>query len=82
MSDACWFVILEAMCYELPVLSSREIVIPDIVEEGKTGFLVQKNDHQALAEKIKQLLHDEELRIMLMENSRKRFLEKYTRYIF
>ena len=36
--------------------------VPEVVEDGVTGFLVPARDHEALAERIVGLLHDPALR--------------------
>ena len=46
-------VLLEAMQFGLPIISTLEGGIPDIVEEGKTGLLVPQQDPSALSEKMK-----------------------------
>ncbi|MEO7802397.1 MAG: glycosyltransferase family 4 protein [Ginsengibacter sp.] len=45
-------VLLEAMDYALPVISTPEGGIADIVSEGETGFLVPQKDALALADKL------------------------------
>ncbi len=71
-------VILEAMEFALPVISTQEGGIPDIVVEGETGFLVEKNNAYNLAEKIEFLVKNEELAIKMGEKGRKRFLSNFT----
>lgn len=48
-------VLLEALRHERPVVASRVGGIPDIVEEGRTGWLVPPRDAAALAGRILQL---------------------------
>jgi glycosyltransferase involved in cell wall biosynthesis len=50
--------VIEAGMAGLPVISTLHGGIPDIVIEGKTGFLVAENDIQAMAEKMKLLAAD------------------------
>ena len=56
-------VIVEAMACGLPVVSYSCPYGPkEIIHEGKDGFLVPVNDEKMLAERICQLITDEELR--------------------
>ena len=48
-------VLLEALKHERPVVASRVGGIPDIVEEGRTGWLVPPGDAAALADRILEL---------------------------
>ncbi len=41
--------ILEAAAAGLPVISTRHAGIPDVVEDGKTGFLVKEHDVKGMA---------------------------------
>ena len=70
-------VLLEAMMFQLPVIASEWRGIPDIVT-NKTGFLVPVKDEKKLAEKIFELIKDENLRKQMGLNARNRYLEKYT----
>jgi len=54
--------ILEAMAARLPVISTPIAGTPEEVLEGKTGFLVQPGDKDALAGRLIQLLNDNALR--------------------
>ncbi len=45
-------VILEAMAMGKPVLGSRIGGIPEQGEDGKTGFLLEMGDKEALANKM------------------------------
>ena len=53
--------ILEAMAYGLPVVSCSVGGIPALISEGKTGFLVEPGDVDAMVEKLLLLLNDEAL---------------------
>ncbi|MDD1680270.1 MAG: glycosyltransferase [Methanoregula sp.] len=48
-------VLLEAMSRGLPVIGSTTGGIPDIIEDGKNGFLLPCESHEILAEKINRL---------------------------
>jgi glycosyltransferase involved in cell wall biosynthesis len=51
-SEAISRVLLEWMASGKPVVATRVGIIPEIVQEGMTGFLVPADDPQAMAEKI------------------------------
>ena len=62
--------ILEAMSYSLPVISTRVGGIPEIIINGKNGFLINPGDKEALYESIIKLKNSEELRIKMGELSK------------
>jgi glycosyltransferase involved in cell wall biosynthesis len=70
--------IIEAMQFCLPVVSTFEGGIPDIVEDSKTGFLVPPKDSHALAQKLEILINDPELRRQMGITGRKRYEENFT----
>ncbi|MBI4437189.1 MAG: glycosyltransferase [Candidatus Omnitrophica bacterium] len=53
-------VLLEAQAMGKPVIGTRVGGIPEVIQEGKTGYLVPPKDPQALAEKLLLLLKDPE----------------------
>ncbi|MFA5299569.1 MAG: glycosyltransferase family 4 protein, partial [Lutibacter sp.] len=71
-------VLLEAMQFSLPVVSTFEGAIPEIVENGKTGFLVKQKDAVALAEKIELLINNEALRQEMGQAGCEKFKKEYT----
>ena len=80
--DVWGLVLLEAMQASKPVVASREGAIPEIVDDGVTGFLVEKGNPRQIAEKIKLLIESESLRTRMGEEGRKKFLRKYTYDVF
>ncbi len=52
-------VFLEAMAYKTPCIGCKKDAMPEIIEEGKSGFTVPINNHLQLADKIEYLLSDE-----------------------
>lgn len=54
--------VLEAMSYGIPVISTPVGGIPEAVEDGKSGFLIQPGDTKALAEKISYLIRNPRIR--------------------
>src|SRR4030095_14446925 len=77
-SESFGIVLIEAMMFELPVVSTAWRGIPGIVEEGITGFLTKIKDPAAVARRLKQLLDDEQLRISMGREGRERYLEEFT----
>ena len=59
-TETLGLVVLEAMCSGLPVIASRAGGIPDMIQDGVSGFLVDSDD-QAIA-RIGELLHSALLR--------------------
>lgn len=61
--------LMEAMALRIPVIGSAVYGIPELIEDERTGYLVQPNDPSALASRIKQLLLDPKLRESLAERA-------------
>ena len=64
------FVIAEGMAARKPVVATRVGGIPELVEDGRTGFLVERGDSKAMAEKLLVLLDDARLRRDMGERGR------------
>lgn len=69
--------VLEAAAHGLPVISTPVGGIPDAVEDGVNGFLIQPGDYKALAEKIDLLANDKDLREKMGRESYKIAKEKF-----
>jgi glycosyltransferase involved in cell wall biosynthesis len=70
-------VVLEAAATAKPIVGTRHSGIPEIVADGKTGFLVTERDVGALADRIHSLLANLELRRRMGEAGRKRIEERF-----
>jgi glycosyltransferase involved in cell wall biosynthesis len=70
-------VLLEAMQFSLPIVSTYEGGIPEIIEEGKTGFLVQQMDAGALADKLEILIKNPELRSQMGALARAKYEQEF-----
>jgi len=82
LNDAFPVVILEAMQFGIPVIASIEGAIPDIIEDGINGFLVEKNKPEQITSKLIQLIDNPDLRIDMGKNGKTKFLNNYTLEIF
>lgn len=71
-------VLLEAMEYGLPCISTFEGGIPSVVEDAKTGFLVPQRDANVLSDKMAYFIEHPEMRSVMGDNGRKRFLSCFT----
>jgi colanic acid/amylovoran biosynthesis glycosyltransferase len=69
--------IMEAMAMELPLVSTWHSGIPELVEDGVSGFLVPEHDRDALANRIERLLGDRELRLGFGRAGRERVGRDY-----
>jgi glycosyltransferase involved in cell wall biosynthesis len=56
LSEGLGRVVVEAMATGLPVVGSQVGGIPEMVEEGVTGFLVRPGDETMLAERLRWIL--------------------------
>lgn len=61
--------ILETMAMGIPNISTRIASIPEVLNDGENGYMITPGDIDALTEKLKQLILDEELRIKFSNNS-------------
>ncbi|NJL40023.1 MAG: colanic acid biosynthesis glycosyltransferase WcaL [Leptolyngbyaceae cyanobacterium SM1_4_3] len=53
--------LMEAMSRGLPVISSLHSGIPELIENGKSGFLIPERDVDGLAAKLDHLIHHPEI---------------------
>ena len=56
------WVILDAMAAKLPIVATNVGALPEMIESGKNGILVEPKDTQQLAEAIKYLVENERIR--------------------
>jgi glycosyltransferase involved in cell wall biosynthesis len=62
---------LEAMAAGRPIIASRVGGLPEVIADGQNGLLFDPDDHIELAEKLKLLLADGDLRGRLSEGARR-----------
>lgn len=61
--------IMEAMAVGLPIITTRHAGIAELIEDGKTGILVEEYDVEAMAGAMVQLANDSDLRKTLGKNA-------------
>ena len=69
--------LMEAMAQGLPVLTTRHSGIPELVEDGVSGYLVEERDAEALADRLVQLIDHPEQWPILGEAGRKRVVDEF-----
>ena len=72
-------VIKEAMAVRVPVVTTRLEGIDELIEEGVSGLLVEPGDAAGLADRIQQLLSDQQLAARLGHAARKVIEERFDR---
>lgn len=78
LADAFPNVIREAMASGLPCVASDIGSIPEMVDEGVTGYLVPVNDPDVLADRLLRLLRDPERARAMGAAGYARYLERFT----
>jgi colanic acid/amylovoran biosynthesis glycosyltransferase len=70
-------VIIEALAYRRPVIASRISGIPELVEDGKTGLLVEPGSAEELAAAIRRLAEDPDAADRLAAAGRRAVEERF-----
>ncbi len=71
-------VLLEALAAGVPVVSTAVGGAPEVVEEGRSGYLVPPGDPQALARRILDMLGADSVRRAMGAHGRRRVQEHFT----
>jgi colanic acid/amylovoran biosynthesis glycosyltransferase len=70
-------VILEALSYRVPVVTTAVSGIPELIEGGVTGLLVSERDPAAIAAAVQRLIADREMALALAESGRARVRQQF-----
>ena len=76
-SESFGVAVLEASACGKPVIVSNVGGLPEVVEDGKTGYVVEAKNYFTLAEVIEKLILNPELRSEIGNNGRERVINKY-----
>jgi glycosyltransferase involved in cell wall biosynthesis len=72
------YVILEAMASGVAVVAGAVYGIPEMIDDGVHGFLVEPADRAALAHALARLVNEPQLRVAMGSAARARFLAEFT----
>jgi glycosyltransferase involved in cell wall biosynthesis len=70
-ADCFAVVIAEAMAASLPIVTTRVAAIPEVIEDGESGYLVDVDDAEALRDRLQALAVSPELRLRMGARSRR-----------
>jgi glycosyltransferase involved in cell wall biosynthesis len=70
-------VAIEAAFFGIPAIATRQGGLPEIIEHGRTGFLVESARPSELASHLETLLTDETMRREMGDNARREAIEKF-----
>ena len=73
---------LEAMEYKIPIVSTNEGGIPDVIKDGENGLISIRKDPKSLANCIEKLLINKELRYKMGDDGYQKFKTYYTLPVF
>ena len=71
-------VLLEAQSQGLACVSTQVSGIPELIEDGVTGLLVEQRDHEALAAAVARLMRDPDLRRRLGQAGLRRVRSRFS----
>jgi len=80
--DCSPIVLIEAMSFGLPIIATRWRGIPDVVGRSGGAFIVEPKRPDLVAERLKVLLRDSELRVAMGRKNRAWFYGHYTLEMF
>jgi glycosyltransferase involved in cell wall biosynthesis len=78
LAEPFGLVFLEAMAYRLPCIGTTSNAMPEIIEDGVTGYVVPPHDAEALAGRMIHVLRKPDTMRSMGEAGRQRVLERFT----
>jgi glycosyltransferase involved in cell wall biosynthesis len=77
LADCFGVASIEALATGLPVITTNVGGVPDIIDDGEQGFLIEPGDGAALAARLDRLLDDAALRRAMSVRARKKVEERF-----
>lgn len=78
LNDCFPLVLLEALKFGLPIVTTNEGAISDIVTDRINGLIIKKNCPSDISEKLSELIEKENLRFEMSTENKKKFLKNFT----
>lgn len=78
LEDNCPMVVIEALSCGVPVVASNVGGIPDLIDNGKNGFLFESQDLSSLCQALERLLTNADLYQAFSRNARETALKKFS----
>ena len=78
LSEGCPNVVLEACACGTPVVASRVGAVPELIEDGKTGFIVSPRSISEIKQALVQLMENPSLRQRMGKQARARMAKEFT----
>jgi glycosyltransferase involved in cell wall biosynthesis len=77
LEDNCPMTVLEAMAAGVPVVAAQVGGLPDLIEEGKTGFFCDPVDAASMAAAVEMVLLDRTAAAEVARHARQRARERF-----
>jgi glycosyltransferase involved in cell wall biosynthesis len=71
-------IVLEAFAARVPVVGSAVGGVPEVIEDGVSGYLVPPGDSNVLAQRIEEVLGDDGRRLAMGQHGRRRVEDQFT----
>jgi glycosyltransferase involved in cell wall biosynthesis len=79
--EALGVALMEAMSCEMPVISTNVGGIPELIEHGTTGYLVEPGSPKALADAVTAVMRDPNLQLRIAKAARARIVRDFNSQI-
>jgi glycosyltransferase involved in cell wall biosynthesis len=77
LEDNCPMTVLEAMAAGVPVVASRVGGLPDLIEEGKTGFFCDPREAASMAAAVEKVLVNPSAAAEVARQAKQRARERF-----